>query len=108
MEQSQIIQATLSGPDGRSDKLMYLVRVDVARMQQALGENDEASVLALSVKTVQGIIAGAFSNSFLTWDDSVAFEGQLPTYDPLYKMDGANVWILPVVTRNEAYFYLVG
>lgn len=108
MEQSQLIHATLSDPDGRSDRLIYLIQVDVARVQQTQGASDEAAALASAARTVQGVIAGAFPRCVLAWDAPETFNGEMPTYDPLYKMEEVKVWILPVVTKNEAYLYLVG
>jgi hypothetical protein len=104
----QLIQATLMGPNDRSDRLIYLVQVDGARVQQVFGERDEQSAVASAISTVQSAITGAFPSNILVWDAPMVFDMAVPAYDPLYEMDGVRAWILPVVSKNEAYLYLVG
>lgn len=108
METVQLIQATLVGARGRSDKLLYLVQVDGVRVQQLNAELDEKDALSTAIRTVQTLITSAFPEDIVVWETPVVFDAELPNYDPLYKMDGVSAWILPVVSKNEMYFYLVG
>lgn len=108
MEKLQLIQATLVGANDGSDRLLYLVQVDVDRVQQTFGVREAAAALDSAIRNVQAAIASAFSKSVLRWEASEDFDLNLPNYDPLYRMDGVNVWIMPAVSKNEAYFYLVG
>lgn len=108
METVQLIQATLVGAHDRADKLLYLVQVDCARVQQLNAELDEKEALSMAIRTVQTLITSAFPENIVVWEAPVDFAAELPNYDPLYKMDGVSAWILPVVSKSESYFYLVG
>lgn len=108
MQKVQLLQATLMKTKERSDKLLYLVHVEPSELQSMPGVGSEDDAVSAAIGLVQSTIANAFQGSVLIWEAPMDFEMPLPDYDPLYKMDGVRVWIMPVVSRNESYFYLVG
>ena len=108
MEPLQLIQAKLLDSKDRSERVNYLVQIDPARVMQAFGMPDEQAAHAFAIATAQAVISQAFSERPLAWDPPSAFTGEMPTYDPLYEKGGLKFWLMPVVLKNEAYFYLVG
>lgn len=107
MQKVQLIQATLLKTKERSDKLLYLVHVEPSELQPPEAGSEDGAVSA-AISLVQSTIANAFQGSVVLWEAPMDFEMPLPDYDPLYRMEGIRVWIMPVVTKNESYFYLVG
>ncbi|MFT3780967.1 MAG: hypothetical protein QM790_03060 [Nibricoccus sp.] len=85
----------------------YLVQVDAECVQGKFGQKDTSAALAFATDTAQALITRAFPQRSLTWDPPSDSETGLPDYDPVYDRDGIRVWILPVVVKDEAYFYLV-
>ncbi|MFT3866938.1 MAG: hypothetical protein QM715_00440 [Nibricoccus sp.] len=108
MEPLQLIQAKLLDSKDRSERVNYLVQVDPARVMQTFGVPDEPAARVFAISTAQAVISQAFSERPLAWEPSEIFTGELPTYDPLYEKGGLKFWLMPVVLKNEAYFYLVG
>lgn len=108
METVYLIQATMVGAPANANRLLYTVQVDLGRVKQVYETSDDDDALSAAIRDAQSTITKSFPQYIVVWENPVAFALTLPGNDPIYRMDGVNVWVLPVVVNNEAYFYLVG